>query len=141
MLIVDNMQLGQLIFSINRYFIKMHNNNLKKYNLSLQQSLIIIYLYKNPDCNTTQKILEEKLNVSNPTMTNIIKIMVSNNLVYKIQDKKDGRKYYLYATPKALELAPKCIEEINTMDKRLWGNISDDEQKTLINILKKVNID
>ena len=138
MLIPDKVELGQLLYCMSKYSIATQNNSLKEYNITLQQSLIMIYLYKNPEQKVTQRLLEEKMDVSNPTMTNIIKVMVNNNLIYKIQDKKDGRKYYLYLTPKALELAPKCIERIDETDSKIWKNISETEIKTVINILKKV---
>lgn len=140
MLVLDTMELWQLVYQANRYFITAQDNGLKEYNVTLQQSLIMAFIYLNPNENVTQRLIEKKMKLSNPTVTNIIKVMISNNLIYKIQDKEDKRRYYLYLTPKALELAPKCMEQMERMDKILWKNITLEEIRTMIKILKKLDI-
>ena len=85
-------------------------------------------------------MIEVNLNITNPTVTNIIKVMMSKNLVYKIQDKVDKRKYYLYLTSNGLELAPKCGEIMEATDREVYKNFSKEELKLLINLLKKVEL-
>lgn len=67
-------------------------------------------------------MIEVNLNITNPTVTNIIKVMMSKNLVYKIQDKVDKRKYYLYLTSNGLKLAPKCGEIMEATDREVYKN-------------------
>lgn len=105
MLVPDTMRLGQLIYEINKKMIARQNNNLVSLGVTVQQALVIAYLDKSKDKKVTQRMIEIGLNNTNPTVTNIIKSMMSKNLIYKIQDKVDKRKYYLYLTPLGLSIA------------------------------------
>ena len=42
---------------------------LKKYDLTPRQSLVLAYLRNHPEDKITQKILEDKMHLSNPTVT------------------------------------------------------------------------
>ena len=66
--------------------------------------------------------------------------MMSKNLVYKIKDKIDKRKYYLYLTPYGLELAPKCGNIMEATDREAYKNFSEKELKLLVKLLEKVKI-
>lgn len=138
MLIEDAMKLGQLIYEINKKMIAKQNNNLLDLGVTVQQALVIGYLYKEKEKKITQRMIEIGLNNTNPTITNIIKVMMGKNLVYKIQDKVDRRKYYLYLTPRALEIAPECIRRIENTDKTSYRNLNENELKQLVNLLKKI---
>lgn len=91
--------------------IARQNNNLASLGVTVQQALVIAYLDKSKDKKVTQRMIEIGLNNTNPTVTNIIKSMMSKNLIYKIQDKVDKRKYYLYLTPLGLSIASECAKE------------------------------
>ncbi len=136
----DTMRLGQLMYHVNKTMIKKLNDSLRPLDVTLQQSLIIGFLYKNQDKKITQRMIEKAMNNTNPTTTNTLKAMVSRNLIYKIQDKDDGRKYYLYLTPHALEIAPLCIEKMDQTDnEQIRKYLSDEEIQTLIKLLTKIN--
>lgn len=138
MLIEDVMKVGQLIYEINKKMIIKQNNNLLDLDITVQQALVIGYLYKEKENNITQKMIEIGLNNTNPTITNIIKVMMRKNLVYKIQDELDKRKYYLYLTPRALEIAPECIKRIENTDKDAYKHLNENELKQLVKLLKKI---
>lgn len=140
MLVENLVRLGQLIHNIDIKMIARQNKNLANMGLTVQQGLILIYLYVHRDRKIIQRMLEINLNITNPTVTNIIKVMMSKNLVYKIQDKIDKRKYYLYLTPNGLELAPKCGKIMEATDREAYKNFSEDELKLLISLLEKVEI-
>lgn len=140
MLVEDIVRLGQLIHNIDIKMIAKQNKNLTSMGVTVQQGLILIYLYVNKDKKITQKMLEINLNITNPTVTNTIKVMMSKNLVYKIKDKIDKRKYYLYLTPYGLELAPKCGNIMEVTDREAYKNFTEEELKLLVKLLEKVKI-
>ena len=47
---------------------------LKKYDLTPRQSLVLAYLRNHPEDKITQKILEDKMHLSNPTVTVIVPV-------------------------------------------------------------------
>ena len=128
MLVPDTMRLGQLIYEINKKMIARQNNNLASLGVTVQQALVIAYLDKSKDKKVTQRMIEIGLNNTNPTVTNIIKSMMSKNLIYKIQDKVDKRMYYLYLTPLALKIAPECVKRMEDTDKAAYKNVSGREE-------------
>ena len=136
MLVPDTMRLGQLIYEINKKMIARQNNNLVS--LTVQQALVIAYLDKSKDKKVTQRMIEIGLNNTNPTVTNIIKSMMSKNLIYKIQDKVDKRKYYLYLTPLGLSIASECAKRMEATDIAAYKNLTEEELKTLRVLLEKV---
>ena len=140
MLIPNIVRLGQLMHEIDRQMGIRQNNNLASLGITIQQGMILVFLYMEKDKKITQRMIEKRLNMTNPTITNIIKIMVNKNLVYKLKDKEDRRQSYLYLTPNGLELAPKCGKIMEATDRQAYRNLSDDELETLIRLLKKVDI-
>ena len=134
MLVPDTMRLGQLIYEINKKMIARQNNNLVSLGVTVQQALVIAYLDKSKD----KKVIEIGLNNTNPTVTNIIKSMMSKNLIYKIQDKVDKRKYYLYLTPLGLSIASECAKRMEATDIAAYKNLTEEELKTLRVLLEKV---
>lgn len=140
MLIPDTMKLGQLFYHINKKMIVNQNNNLSDLGLTLQQALVISYIYREKNKKITQRMLEKGLNNTNPTITNIIKVMVGKNLIYKIQDSLDRRKFYLYLTPIALDMAPECIKRLEETDKEIYEYLTLEEVNTLKHLLEKINL-
>ena len=140
MLIPDTMRLGQLFYHINKKMIVTQNNNLSDLGLTLQQALVIAYIYREKNKKITQRMLEKGLNNTNPTIMNIVKVMMGKNLIYKIQDSLDRRKFYLYLTPIALDLAPKCIKRLDETDKDIYKCLTVEEVQTLKKILEKINV-
>lgn len=139
MLVPDTMRLGQLIYEINKKMIARQNNNLSSLGVTVQQALVIAYLDKSKDKKVTQRMIEIGLNNTNPTVTNIIKSMMSKNLIYKIQDKVDKRMYYLYLTPLALKIAPECVKRMEDTDKAAYKNLTEEELKTIRVLLEKLD--
>ena len=73
---------------------------LKKYDLTPRQSLVLAYLRNHADDKVTQKVLEDKMHLSNPTVTVIIQSMIGKGLIVKEKDTEDRRKYILHVTEK-----------------------------------------
>lgn len=88
-------------------------------------------------CITTSK-LAEILDISKPSITEMIKKFIKLECIYKQKCHKDGRVYYIHLTDKG-----KCIarfEELATkkLVSRIKESLNEDEINTLIALLLKV---
>ena len=79
MLVEDIVRLGQLIHNIDIKMIAKQNKNLTSMGVTVQQGLILIYLYVNKDKKITQKMLEVNLNITNPTVQKGATVVVNQN--------------------------------------------------------------
>ena len=140
MLMPNMVRLGQRMHDIDRKMGIKQNSNLASLGITALQGLILVFLAMEKDNKITQRMLEKRLNMTNPTITNIIKIMMNKNLVYKIKDREDRRKSYLYLTPRGLELAPKCGKIMEETDKAAYKNFTEEELETLLRLLEKVDV-
>ncbi len=90
------------------------------------------------DCITISR-LAEILNLSKPSITEMIKKFINLGCVYKSQCKKDGRVQYIYLTERG-----KCIArfedlKIKRLVDKMIESLNEDEINILINILLKIN--
>lgn len=111
-------------------------NELNISELTLRQ---IEYLKKFDQCDgiTTSK-LAEVLDLSKPSITEMIKKFIKLDCVYKEKCPQDGRVYYIHLTEKG-----KCIARLEELAiKRLVGRITtslnDDEIDILSDLLLKI---
>lgn len=86
---------------------------------------------------TTSK-LAEILDLSKPSVTEMIKKFIKLECIYKQKCHKDGRVYYIHLTNKG-----KCIARFEELAAkrvvdRIMESLNEDEVNTLINLLSKV---
>ena len=119
---------------------KFAQNNISKEikNITLDQSLTLIYLVEFPDL--TQNELAELLFKDNASLTRIINTMVKNGFLERSINDQDRRRYKLEITnkgEKVLKTLPNTI--INNRSTSLLG-ITETELNQLNNILNKIKI-
>ncbi|SNS80503.1 DNA-binding transcriptional regulator, MarR family [Ekhidna lutea] len=73
-----------------------------------------------------------------PTVSRIVDLLVKKNLVERIRDKLDGRKYHVKITPKGNNVIRKATPAVEASRKLGWTNLSDQEYETLIATLDKI---
>lgn len=89
------------------------------------------------ECITTSE-LAENLNLSKPSVTEMIKKFSKLDCVYKKQCEQDGRVQYIHLTDRGKSIA--TIEDIqlkNLID-RIIRSLAEDEIDSLINLLLKI---
>ncbi|MEY8000872.1 MarR family winged helix-turn-helix transcriptional regulator [Clostridium sp. Mt-5] len=89
------------------------------------------------DCITVSK-LAEILNLSKPSITEMVKKFVKLGCVYKRQCQEDGRVQYVFLTERG-----KCIAgfedlKIKKLVDKMMESLDEDEIHVLINILLKI---
>ncbi len=99
------------------------------------------YLYRLMDYDSLSKMeLIEKNGHEKQTGLETIKRLVRNGLVVESLDDKDARKKRISVTSKGKKLFKQTMKDVNLTAKILGGNLNDDEKKTLLQLLKKLNI-
>lgn len=73
-----------------------------------------------------------------PTVSRIVDLLEKKNLVQRIPDKDDGRKYHVSITSNGLAVIDKATPAVNESRELGWTNLSDEEYESLIAILDKV---
>ena len=102
---------------------------LKKQDLTPRQSLVLAYLRNHADEKVTQKVLEDKMHLSNPTVTVIIQSMIGKGLIVKEKDTEDRRKYILHVTEKGKMHSAAVVAN---PEQRMTGSMKAFPGRTLI---------
>lgn len=111
---------------------------LKKYDLTPRQSLVLAYLRNHPKDKITQKILEDKMHLSNPTVTVIVQSMIGKGLIAKEKDTEDGRKYILHMTEKGKAALNNGRGESRAADERAYEGLSREDIDYLKSIMRRI---
>ncbi len=73
-----------------------------------------------------------------PTVSRIVDLLVKKNLVQRIPDKDDGRKYHVSITANGQSIINKATPAVNESRELGWTNLTDEEYESLIETLDKV---
>lgn len=104
--------------------------------MSLKQ---INYLKKiNNTCGTTTSQLAETLDLSKPTVTEMVKKFIKMDCVYKQSCPADGRVHYLKLTAKGQKIADIDLLTNDILASKLLNRLSECDINTLIEILEKI---
>ena len=102
---------------------------MKKYGLTARQALIIAYLSTHKKEVVTQKVLEDHLHLTNPTITVMVRTMIKKGLIRKERVEEDARKYRLFLTDRAKEVEEVSRREAIDLDRRFYQGVSDTDMK------------
>lgn len=111
---------------------------LKKYDLTPRQSLVLDYLRNHPGDKITQKILEDKMHLSNPTVTVIVQSMIGKGLIAKEKDTEDRRKYILHMKEKGKAVLNNGRGESRAADERAYEGLSREDIDYLKSIMRRI---
>ena len=88
--------------------------------LTARQALIIAYLSTHKKEVVTQKVLEDHLHLTNPTITVMVRTMIKKGLIRKERVEEDARKYRLFLTDRAKEVEEVSRREAIALDRRFY---------------------
>lgn len=104
--------------------------------LTLRQ---IEYIKKFDRCDyVTTSELAKILELSKPSVTEMIKKFIKLECIYKQKCNEDGRVYYLHLTEKGRCIARFEELTVRKLVDRILDSLEDDEIKTLISLLSKI---
>ena len=116
----------------------VQTRRLKEYDLTPRQLLVLAYLYNHPKEEVTQKILENRMHLSNPTVTVIIQSMLSKGLVSKTKDPLDRRKHILHITPKGKTMFESSHEKSHATGKACYKSLNKNDLEFLKRIMRTI---
>ena len=107
------------------------------YGLSQGRLLILMLLVQDSDQTWTPAKLADTLGVTRATVTGLLNVLEKDNWIERLPYSEDGRMKEVILTEKGRakinEFIPGHLERIT----KIWGNFTDDELESLVNILDK----
>lgn len=102
------------------------------------QVRIFMYLYNHKDLITSPKDLVRELHISKVAISEALTKMENNGNITIKESQEDGRKKILAYTEQGIKRMNKMITSIETLNKELTKNISDEELDLFINVVMKM---
>ena len=136
----DKPVIGGLIQHIAHAMFKEVNRELQQYNLTGVQANVLIYLFIHRNSgNIFQKDIEKHLNLTNPTVTGVVKRLEQKELISRSCCKDDGRYKCHVLTDKGREFAEYALNYMrNEKEKQILKGFSEDETEFLMKLLNRI---
>lgn len=134
----DEMGLTYNLGQAHKRMLLKQSSIMKKYGLTARQALIIAYLSTHKKEVVTQKVLEDHLHLTNPTITVMVRTMIKKGLIRKERVEEDARKYRLFLTDRAKEVEEVSRREAIDLDRRFYQGVSDTDMKIFRGVLGKI---
>lgn len=131
----QSLSFSQEIYCMRNFFDRYIANELKDFNISYTQALILCKLDEMPDKNATQKELKEFLQISSASMSTVIKRMIKNGLLSQKADAKDNRVNLIALTPKAANLTSSVSACLKAADEKINAVFSVKEKECFCSLL------
>lgn len=125
----DQMGLTYNLGQAHKRMLLKQSSIMKKYGLTARQALIIAYLSTHKKEVVTQKVLEDHLHLTNPTITVMVRTMIKKGLIRKERVEEDARKYRLFLTDRAKEVEEVSRREAIDLDRRFYQGVSDTDME------------
>ncbi|MCQ2017203.1 MarR family winged helix-turn-helix transcriptional regulator [Clostridium butyricum] len=131
---------GGMIQHIAHAMFKETNRDLLQYNLTGVQANVLVYLFFHEKGeNIFQKDIEKHLNLTNPTVTGIVKRLEQKEMIHRHCRKEDARYKCHVLTDKGREFAKLAVDYMkNEKEKQILKGFSDDEADFLIRLLNRI---
>lgn len=119
---------GPMMKKISEELDRKANMQIKKYNLTLTQARVIIFLADNEGRMVTQKELEDFLQVSHPTTVTIVKSMEAKKMIKTSLDDADRRMKNIQLVWGNETIYHELVENAKNMERKLLTGFSDEEK-------------
>lgn len=102
------------------------------------QMRIIQYIIEHKNEDIFQKDLENYLNMSRSTISNVLDTMEKKDIIERISDEVDTRTKKIKMTKKIFDLFDETKKEIKTIENKMINNISNKDMETFKKVLNKM---
>ncbi len=119
--------IGPMMKKISEEFEREINEEIKKYNITLTQSKVVLFLASSKDHTRTQKELEDWLQVSHPTTVTIVKSMQDKGIIDTYTDAKDKRMKNIKLTWGNDKVYADLVDRANQKETKLLDGFSETE--------------
>ena len=114
------------------------NEKLKDLNLTKSQLDILLYLLRHQDENISQRDIEKKFSISNPTVTGILNRLEAKGYIERHISKEDARSKLVKITPSVLLLDGELRANLDMIESLIVKGLSDRQKDEFLNCLKVV---
>lgn len=115
------------------------NNLLNEYDITFQQSHVILYLIKHKDEDINQKRIEKAFGLKPSTVSGIIDRLRNKGFISKNKVENDGRNNYLFVTEKGLNLYDTLENNRKYINSEIFKDFTLEEKEKLNIYLEKMN--
>src|SRR6056297_2569915 len=135
---MQNEPIGKHLSIALRNYRNTLNASLREANIVLSsgQFPLLIALYKQDGVN--QHSLCRMFDIDKGAVARAVDKLVRNGLIIKKIDPEDNRKSLLLLTPKARKLRGTFYSVLEEVDRRMKGNLSEEEVDTFFRIIHKI---
>ncbi len=131
---------GYYIKKISNNFENSKRTNCVKYDITSQQTSILLYLFNHLDEKVNQKTLEHYYEISSATISGIITRMEAKNLIVRIPNPDDKRDKLITLSVKGEETAKAIKKSILDLEAKIVKGFDDNEIKTLLSFLERMSM-
>jgi DNA-binding MarR family transcriptional regulator len=131
---------GYYIKKISNNFENSKRTNCEKYDITSQQTSILLYLFNHLDEKVNQKTLEHYYEISSATISGIITRMEAKNLIVRIPNPDDKRDKLITLSVKGEETANAIKKSILDLEAKIVKGFDDNEIKTLLSFLERMSM-
>lgn len=134
---MEEMYFGPIMKKISEEIDRKVNIEIKKYNLTLTQARIILFLARKEGKTVTQKELEDFLQVSHPTTVTIVKSMEAKQMVKTSFDDADRRMKKVKLIWGNETIYSELEQNAENMELQLLAGFSEEEKELFYAFLSR----
>lgn len=109
----------------------------EKYNLTMNEVIVLLYLIKNNEKNTAKDIVEDIM-ISKSHISKSVESLASKKIITRIQDRIDKKMIHLQIIDKDSELIKEIINRNLEIDKKVTEGITNEELIILEKTFSKI---
>ena len=128
---ISREMMGAYIPMLHNQFKEQMNRLVDKIDLTTSQIHVLFYLRNRGDEEVIQKDIEETFNLSNPTVTGIIKRLEAKEFVTRTVSSKDARSKSIHLTEKSIAAKEEKKQTMHEDNKKGLEGITEEELDVL----------
>ncbi len=132
------MPIGVLMKCITNEYEKYFNKMLSTIGITASQCAVLNFLLETEMESVNQRDIEKHLNLSNPTVTGLLKRLDEKGYVLVVQSEKDKRKKNVHLTEKAYDIQKRIENDRKKIDRMLFRKMRKNEVENLRTSLEKM---
>ncbi len=130
--------LGAYFKSISNALDRKFNRDLDQFDLTLSQASTLMFLHFNQDKEISQIDIQNNFNLTNPTVTGILKRLELKGFICRTTSSSDGRRNIIRLTEKSAQLEQLLAQGIANAENQMTNGFTEEEKELLISLLGRV---
>ena len=135
---VDSLEIIAKMTAVSELTNRINNKFYKNFKLTRIQFRTLYFLNMAGDEGYKLSELSKKLNIANPTCSNLVDRMASAGLVCRYCNKLDRRSIKVLITSDGKKIIEKLFDHNENFKKQILSFLTEDEKKTFFYLLNKI---